>query len=60
MAKESSSAENPDPDSIPSMIHDIREQSQLQIQDFLEGQRTQPSAYLSDPMHIGAAFLELG
>jgi hypothetical protein len=60
MAKESSSAKNPDLDWIPSMIHDIREQSQLLIQDFLERQGTQPLACLSDPMNISAAFLELG
>ena len=60
MAKESSSAEQPDPDRISSMIHDIGEQSQRLVQNFLERKGTEALTGLSDPMNIGAAFLELG
>jgi len=42
------------------MIHDIAEQSQRLVRDFLEPQGAEAAASLSDPMNIGAAFLELG
>jgi polyhydroxyalkanoate synthase len=60
MGKESSPAEQLDPDRISSMIHDIGEQSQRLVQNFLERKGTEASTGLSDPMNIGAAFLEMG